>query len=87
MKMVIVTLTYRRDGVEKNYDMEMPYNVPARILGSHICQTLENYTGIPVRRADTPVQLYCRRLNRMLNSGETLEQAGIWNGDHMELRM
>ena len=40
MKMVIVTLTYRRDGVEKSYDMEMPCDVPARILGKHICQTL-----------------------------------------------
>ena len=87
MKMVIVTLTYRPDGVEKSYDMEMPCDVPARILGKHICQTLENYTGAAVWQANEPVQLYCQRLNRMLSPSESLEQAGVWNGDHMELRL
>lgn len=86
MKMVIVTLTCTADAEEKSYDMEMPCQVPVRPLIAHICQTISLYTEGTVNLQPQGLQLHCRRLNRTLTPEETLEDAGIWNGDHMDLK-
>lgn len=86
MKMVIVSLTYHWFGGERSYDMEIPSHVPAKILVTHISQTLKNYTSGKISPAGNNLRLSCRRLNRVLAPDETFEQAGIWNGDHIDLK-
>lgn len=86
MKMVIVTLSCFTGSGEISYDMEMPCQVPARPLIAHICQTINQYTEGSVSLQPQGLQLHCRRLNRALTLEETLENAGIWNGDHIDLK-
>lgn len=86
MKMVIVTLSFYAGSRETSYDMEMPCQVPARSLIAHICQTISLYTEGAVALQPQSLRLHCRRLERALNSEETLENAGIWNGDHFDLK-
>lgn len=86
MKMVIVTLSCYADGTEKSYDMEMPCQIAARPLTAHICQTLSYYTEGGIQIEPAGKRLHSRRLNRELSPEETLEEAGIWNGDHIDLK-
>ena len=86
MKMVIVTLSFVTGGAEKSYDMEMPCQVNAKALTAHICQTLNLYSEGRIQLQPTALQLWCRRLNRALSAYETLDDAGIWNGDHLDLK-
>lgn len=86
MNMVIVTLSTVVAGAEKSYDMEMPCQVPAKTLATHICQTLSAYTEGRLKPDAGAVRLWCRRLARFLAPEETLETAGIWNGDHLDLK-
>lgn len=86
MNMVIVSLTYTAAGTSRTYDMEMPCHIPAKTLAEHICQTLDLYTGGTTGPSRARLQLYCRRLGRVLGPQETLEQAGVWNGDHIDMQ-
>lgn len=86
MKMVIVTLSFVAGGTEKSYDMEMPCQANVKSLTAHICQTLQLYSEGRIELQPLALQLRCRRLDRVLNPNETLEDAGIWNGDHLELK-
>ena len=86
MKMVIVTLSHSTAGSEISYDMEMPTQIAVKPLTSHICQTLSHYTENRIQPDPAGKKLWCRRLERILSPNETLEDAGIWNGDHLELR-
>ena len=86
MKMVIVTLSYDTGSGETSYDMEMPCQVPARPLIAHICQTISLYTEGAAALQSQSLRLYCRRLERALSPEETLEDAGVWNGDHLDLK-
>lgn len=86
MKMVIVTLSLSTGAEEKSYDMEMPCQVPVRPLIAHICQTLNLYSEGTLDPKPQGLRLWCRRLERMLAPDETLEDAGIWNGDHLDLK-
>ena len=86
MGMVIVTLSFTQNGSEKAYDMEIPCHVPVNILIRHICETLRNYSEGSLRPNAENLRLFCRRLNRMLATNETFEQAGIWNGDYIDLK-
>ena len=86
MKMVIVTLTCAAGAAEKSYDMEMPLQVPVRILIDHVCQILSLYTEGEADLKPQGLRLWCRRLERTLAPDETLEDVGIWNGDHIDLK-
>ena len=86
MKMVIVTLSCTSEGAEKSYDMEMPCQIAVKPLTAHILQTLSHYTENRIQIDPAGRQLWCRRLQRVLQETETLEDAGIWNGDHLDLR-
>ena len=86
MKMVIVTLTFKAGAEEKSYDMEMPCQVPVCSLSVHICQTLDFYLEGTADLRPQGLQLWCRRLERTLFAEETLEDAGVWNGDHLDIK-
>ena len=86
MKMVIVTLRFLGMSGETSYDMEMPCQVPTKILISHICQTINLYSEGTVDLQPQGVGLWCHRLNRLLAPDETLESAGVWSGDRLDLK-
>lgn len=86
MEMVIVTLRCGSGENKKHYDMEMPCGVPALYLVKHICETLRAYSGGRLHLDSARLTLYCPRLDRTLHNTETLENAGIWNGDYLELK-
>ena len=85
MKMVIATLSFVAGSETLSYDMEMPCQVETKSLITHICQTIQQYTEGRISLDPNTLQLSCRRLNRTLHSQETFDDAGIWNGDHLEL--
>ena len=86
MKMVIVTVTYHYNSQQKSYDMEIPCNVPVKILKNHIAQVLKSYTKGQLVFDAHKLHLSCRRLERTLLPDETFEQANIWNGAHIDLK-
>ncbi len=86
MRMVIVSLSYSTSDGSRTYDMEMPCHIPVKTLAEQICQTLALYTGDGTFYNLGRPQLYCRRLGRNLHPQETLEQAGVWNGDYIEMK-
>lgn len=85
MNAVIVTINFKYENGTKGYDVELPCGVPADRLAAHIAQAVNGYS----RRYRLPLsggQLYCPRLKRCLAPEETLERAGIWNGDYIILQ-
>lgn len=86
MKMIIVTLRFFGNSGETSYDMEMPCQVPIATLISHICQTINLYSEGTVNLQPRGVGLWCHRLERLLAPNETLESAGVWNGDRLDLK-
>lgn len=83
MKMIITSVIFRNETGEKTYDLEMPCNVPSEILCRHICDAVRDYSGrVPISSG----RLFCQRLNRVLAPEESLEKAGIWNGDILMLQ-
>ena len=73
---VIVTV---RDSV-KNYDIEVPTNLPVKYLAADIMEVLSSYNPKEIS-AKPSCTLYCERLDRVLRENETFGSAGIWSGD------
>lgn len=83
MRMIIISVTFRTDRLDKTYDLEMPCHVPFRTIDKQMRQTIQEYSG----KAPFPnARLYSQRLNRFLDSNETADTAGIWNGDLLEFK-
>ena len=82
--MVMVTILLKVEGKSVAYDMELPGNVPAVILVNQIVETLNEYRRA-LRISGKNKVLWAKRLDRIVNPDETLEHAGIWDGDYLEL--
>ena len=82
--MVMVTILVKAEGKNIAYDMELPVNVPALILVNQIVETLNEYRRA-LRISGKNKVLWAKRLDRNINPDETLENAGIWDGDYLEL--
>jgi uncharacterized ubiquitin-like protein YukD len=80
--MIIVTVSFRTDTTDKAYDLEIPGNVPASVLRHQIAAAIREYSGHTVKGTG----LFVRRLNRCIGPGETPDEAGIWNGDILEIK-
>ena len=85
MQSVIVTLSFKFEGNVRGYDMEIPCSVPASTLVHHIAQTLHGYHSY-YRFPQSGGMLYCHRLHRYLAPSETFRDAGIWDGDYVDLQ-
>lgn len=85
MDSVIVTVHFPYQGKLSGYDMEVPCHVAAQLLCEHIVQTLNGYSS-RYNLKSTGSRLFCPRLGRVLSPAETLHEAGIWNGDYLELK-
>ena len=78
---IIVTI---RTPDKRNYDCEIPTDVPARKIGHDIAEQLEAYVGEALFPAEER-HIYSERLNRTLAPEETFCAAGIWNGDYLTI--
>lgn len=82
MKQVIVTVT--NPSKEFFCDVEVPTDVPVAQLKRDILETLQGYRP-ELRWGAGATALFCSRLGRPLDDGETFEGAGVWNGDYITL--
>lgn len=82
MENIIVTVT----NLTKSflYDLELPAAVPAEKLAQDIVEALNGYDSTLCLQPERTA-LLCNRLGRRLASQETLESAGLWNGDYITL--
>lgn len=64
------------------YDVEVPNNVILEALTCDIAEALNGYNA-GLTLDGNRITLFCSRLNRTINPNETLEGAGVWNGDFL----
>lgn len=82
MEHIIVTATNIRKSFL--YDLDVPTNLTVDKLKDDIVEALNGYDpNLFLRTATT--ELFCNRLGRQLTAEETLESAGVWNGDYITL--
>ena len=82
MENIIVTVT----NISKSflYDLELPVTVMIDKLKDDVVETLNGYNpDLFLQTATT--NLFCNRIGRQLSDDETLESAGVWNGDYITL--
>lgn len=82
MENVIVTIKSRDGG--RYYDMQLPANMPAKALSGKILSLLRNYDPEFVRQVHGH-SVNVLSIGRHLDDDETLEEAGIWDGDIITL--
>ena len=82
MENIIVTAT----NISKSflYDLELPTTVTIDKLKDDIVEALNGYNPDLFLNTDSTV-LFCNRIGRQLSNDETLESAGVWNGDYITL--
>lgn len=82
MNSIIVTVT----NVNKTFmlDLELPLDVAADQLAADVVEALTGYDERLALRAET-ASLFCNRLGRRLTAQDTLESAGVWNGDYITM--
>lgn len=82
MENIIVTVT----NISKSflYDLELPVTVTIDKLKDDVVETLNGYNPDLFLQAAT-TNLFCNRIGRQLSGDETLESAGVWNGDYITL--
>ena len=66
------------------YDLELPTTVTVGKLKNDIVEALNGYNPDLLLNAVSTV-LFCNRIGRRLRNDETLESAGVWNGDYITL--
>ncbi len=82
MGKIIITICDRNKKFN-SYDLELPTDVPIAQLKRDIVETLNSYKK-SLLLSDKNVFLFSNRLGRKLLDNETLESAGVWNGDYIE---
>lgn len=82
MDKIIITIRDKKKRFN-SYDLEVPTDVAVRQLKKDIVETLNSYKK-RLKLSDANVRLSSVNLNRSLRDGETLESAGVWNGDYIE---
>lgn len=82
MENIIVTVT----NISKVYlyDIEVPTNISIEKLKDNIVEALNGYNPDLFLQSAT-TELFCNRLGRRLKAEETLENAGVWNGDYITM--
>jgi len=82
MENIIITVT----NLTKSYfyDLEVPTNITIDKLKDDIVEALNGYNpDLFLKTATT--ELFCNRLGRQIQPEETLENAGVWNGDYITI--
>lgn len=80
MNSIIVTLTDKNRSFV--YDLEVPSELEVDKLKDDIVEALNGYNpNLFLRTAE--VELLCNRSGKQLLPEDTLESAGVWNGDYI----
>lgn len=82
MESIIVTVTDLKKSFL--YDLELPVDIPQKKLTEDIVEALNGYDPALGLSADG-AGLYCNRTGKRLGPDETLESAGVWNGDYVTI--
>lgn len=78
MENLIVTVTDQYGSF--SCDIEIPCKITVRMLIRDLFKSSTDF--IPVRfKEPAAMQLFSVRMERILSDNETMESAGIWNGD------
>jgi len=80
MNKIIVTLKEKQGFF--CYDVELPLNVKVGQRKYHIVETIRALDR-NVLSGTVVYSLFCERIGRNLVDSETLEEAGVWNGDYL----
>lgn len=82
METIIITVTDER----RTFfcDLEVPVELEFGRLKEDMVQTLNAYKPELYLKASR-VQLFCNRTEHLLAADETLEKAGVWNGDFITI--
>lgn len=80
MNRIIVTLKERQNLF--SYDLELPLQVKVGQLKYQIVETIQALDP-NVLSETVAYSLFCERIGRNLVDDETLEEAGVWNGDYL----
>ncbi len=82
MENIIVTVT----NVAKTYlyDLELPTEITVDKLKDDIVEALNGYNPELFLRTAS-IELFCNRIGRRLQAEDTLESAGVWNGDYITI--
>ena len=83
MESIIVTITNPTRSFF--YDIEVPTTVTFDKLKEDIVEALNGYKPNLFLGAATSIIL-CNRTNHLLADEETIESAGIWNGDYLTIK-
>ena len=82
MENIIVTVTNATKSYF--YDLEVPTSITVDKLTDDIVEALNGYNPELFLRTAT-TSLLCNRIGRQLSADETLETAGVWNGDYITI--
>lgn len=84
MNKVIVTL--RDDKNSFSYDLELPIDLEFDNLMDDIVQTITAYNPNLMFRTSETKLVFPKLMMREMQSGETLEDLGILNGDYLVIK-
>lgn len=83
MENIIVTVTNQTKAFF--YDIEVPIGLPMRGLKDDIVEALNGYNpNLFLKTA--ALSLVCNRTGHILSDEETMETAGVWNGDYITIK-
>lgn len=80
---IIITVTNQSKSYF--YDIEIPVELSIRNLKDDIVEALNGYNPNLFLKAAT-VSLFCNRTGHTLTDDETMETAGVWNGDYITIK-
>lgn len=83
MENIIVTVTNQQKSFF--YDIEVPIELAISNLKDDIVETLNGYNPNLFLKTAT-VSLLCNRTGHVLADNETMETAGVWNGDYITIK-
>ena len=83
MENIIVTIKYPANNF--SCDIEAPTNLDISRLKEDIVETLNHYNW-NLSLDSASIGLFCDRIDRLLTDEETLESAGVWNGDYLTIK-
>lgn len=83
MENIIVTI--RRPASNFSCDIEVSASLAISKLKEDIVETLNHYNW-SLSLDSASIGLFCDRIDRLLTDEETLESAGVWNGDYLTIK-
>lgn len=83
MDNIIITITNQSKSFF--YDIEVPIGLTISSLKDDIVEAINGYNPNLFLKAAT-VTLLCNRTGHILTDDDTMETAGVWNGDYITIK-